>query len=459
MSLNHWKLINHLKVYLSKHSQEKGVLDFANKEWLSIFEKLPLFYSRAVTDGEVDGPSCQRQQQGDAAVEPKPTRVPPVGLAPAKDDHSHGLLDVSKSKTVKPAEEKIPDSPQSKWLPKQSVSKESIYSRTKHVVTSVMTARSEQSRLKRLEELTNHLLQYPEAKSLAVREGVVRMLLHIRRQNADPDTLAVVREACTLLGHVDPLPGRGIRILSIDGGGIRGVIVIELLKKLERLTGKRVYEMFDFICGVSTGAILLSVLVLQKKSLEEMSQLYKELSIKVFTQNAIWGTSNLMWSHSYYNTEMWESMLRQNIGDVALIKTARDPQCPKLSFVSAVVNQAQLSAFVFRNYSFPPKSRSRYAGSCKYEVWQAVRASAAAPSYFEEFQLDGFLHQHTVSGRWYPGEQPLWRGTPRGYPPVARQPNPVRGVHRHGASAVSAHTVRQALRGDVVLEDQVHENS
>ncbi|KAJ9595475.1 hypothetical protein L9F63_013339 [Diploptera punctata] len=394
MSVQHWKLLNQLREYVSKSSaDEKGVLFVLTKEWMSVLQKLPMLYksvesqvTRNFETESVVGKSptelketCNKEQKEPASKDEKSYNLPQVltGFKLTKNGNQNEVVSVD---------------PTFKWKPpSEHVSKISINSRTRHVITSVATAESSQSRLKRLEDLASHLNQYPEARHLAIKEGAIRMLLWTRRSAVDEPTQAVLREILAILGHVDPLPGRGIRILSIDGGGIRGVLVIELLKKLEELTGKRVYEMFDYICGVSTGAILLCVLA--HSLLEELSDMYKELSTKIFTQSAFWGTSNLVWSHSYYDTVMWEQLLKTYIGETPLIKTSRDPLMPKLSVISAVVNLPRVTAYVFRNYNLPYKIQSPYMGSIKYTLWEAVRASAAAPSYFEECKLDDLLHQ------------------------------------------------------------------
>ncbi|XP_066586766.1 calcium-independent phospholipase A2-gamma-like isoform X2 [Prorops nasuta] len=286
--------------------------------------------------------------------------------------------------------------PTPKWKINASsyVSKHSIISRTRHVLNSIATAESNTSRWRRIEDLLKHIDQYPDARHYAIKEGAIGILLKARRQATDDQTKASINEALAVLGHLNPLPGQGIRILSIDGGGTRGVLVIEMMKKLEELTGKRIHELFDYICGVSTGAILSIILGgYKKKSLDEISDLYKYMSAKIFTQSALKGTSNLVWSHSYYDTALWEKLLQENLGDKTFIKTARDITTPKFSAVSAVVNHATVMAYVFRNYTLPHRIESQYIGSHKHKLWEAARASAAAPSYFEEFKLDEFLHQ------------------------------------------------------------------
>lgn len=156
------------------------------------------------------------------------------------------------------------------------------------------------------------------------------MLLRVRRNVKDLQVQGAISEALTILGYANPLPGRGIRILSIDGGGIRGILVIEMLKKLEELTGKRVHEMFDFICGVSTGAILACSLGVLQKDLDQLQKNYKKLSTQVFTQSTIKGTSSLVWSHSYYDTALWEKLLKMELGEDTLISTSRKPNTPKV---------------------------------------------------------------------------------------------------------------------------------
>ena len=49
---------------------------------------------------------------------------------------------------------------------------------------------------------------------------------------------------------------RPVKILSIDGGGIRGIIPALLLSEIERQTQRPIAELFDLIAGTSTGGIL-----------------------------------------------------------------------------------------------------------------------------------------------------------------------------------------------------------
>ena len=58
----------------------------------------------------------------------------------------------------------------------------------------------------------------------------------------------------------------GSRILSLDGGGIRGLIQLEILMQLEEATGRKVTDLFDWIIGTSTGGIIALALVYGESS-------------------------------------------------------------------------------------------------------------------------------------------------------------------------------------------------
>ncbi|XP_033232168.1 calcium-independent phospholipase A2-gamma-like isoform X2 [Belonocnema kinseyi] len=430
---SHWKFLAQIKDFLNKSGYEKNVQFVINKDWIDFFQRLT--YSQIESIRKISSHDTLKPGSNDENRRnfDNTRKIVAVSLPEEEKNLVEELKQVVKQELKQELKQPVDTSStittekelkdQIYWLPQVlaalvpkfgaaakvksfpiipkwkknlqiSVSKHSILSRTKHVLNSIATAESNSSRWRRVEDLLAHIDQYPEARYHAIKEGGVSILLRMRQRTKDEQTQASLREALALLGHTDPLPGRGIRILAIDGGGIRGVLVIEMLKKLEQLTGKRVYEMFDYVCGVSTGAILSAVIGDHKmKTLDEVSKLYKELSTKIFTQSPLKGTSSLVWSHAYYDTALWEQMLQEQVGHKDLIKTARDTNTPKFSAVSAVVNHERVMAYVFRNYTLPHGAESQYMGSYKHKLWEAVRASAAAPSYFEEFRRGDFLHQ------------------------------------------------------------------
>ncbi|XP_074223776.1 calcium-independent phospholipase A2-gamma isoform X1 [Camelus bactrianus] len=273
------------------------------------------------------------------------------------------------------------------------IARVSIDNRTRALVQALRRTTDPRLCINRVEELTFHLLEFPEGKGVAVKEKIIPYLLRLR-QIKDETLQAAVREILALIGYVDPVKGRGIRILTIDGGGTRGVVALQTLRKLVELTQKPVHQLFDYICGVSTGAILAFMLGLFHMPLDECEELYRKLGSDVFSQNVIVGTVKMSWSHAFYDSQAWENILKDKMGSSLMIETARNPTCPKVAAVSTIVNRGLMpKAFVFRNYGHFPGTNSHYLGGCQYKMWQAIRASSAAPGYFAEYALGNDLHQ------------------------------------------------------------------
>ena len=141
----------------------------------------------------------------------------------------------------------------------------------------------------RLERFCNHLHAHPWDLGRAVRLKATGKVLSIRDRAANESVRLQCNEALALIGYVSPPPKRGIRILSIDGGGMRGLIALEMLRTLEHFTGRRIHENFDLICGVSTGAIIAAFIGFHKKSIPEIEETYSTLGFKIFTQNILEG--------------------------------------------------------------------------------------------------------------------------------------------------------------------------
>jgi len=114
-----------------------------------------------------------------------------------------------------------------------------------------------------------------------------------------------------------------IRILSIDGGGIRGIIPARVLQEIETQTGKFARDLFHLIAGTSTGGILGCGLCIAKTA-QQMAQLYEQEGGTIF-HRSLWDKVTTIdgLSNPDYDAGPLETILAAQLGDSKLsdIKT------------------------------------------------------------------------------------------------------------------------------------------
>jgi uncharacterized protein len=173
----------------------------------------------------------------------------------------------------------------------------------------------------------------------------------------------------------NPLPlNKPRRLLSIDGGGLLGLIpaeaLIQIEQQLNQITGRTepLCNRFDLIGGTSTGAILAAGLAMGK-SATELRNFYLQFGRKIFTKSFL----PVRFWHSYPSGPL-EKYLKQ----VLIESTTLGSDLLKTQVLIVTKNATLGNDWFFTNN---PKNRF-YPQNSKLPLWQVVRASAAAPTYF-----------------------------------------------------------------------------
>src|SRR5215203_522441 len=223
----------------------------------------------------------------------------------------------------------------------------------------------------------------------------------------------------TLTGRYEGQPGEESpprKLLALDGGGIRGILTLEVLLRMEQLLAEtteqgekfRLCDFFDYIGGTSTGAIIAAGLA-RGMSAGELLDFYQQTGPAMFDKAFILNRLKYL-----YRSEPLAEELKKTFGEQTNL-LPENLKCLLLVVTRNVTTDSPwpISSNPLARYNDP----SRPDSNLKIPLWQLVRASTAAPVFFapEVLQWDSKNPAKTfkfVDGGLTPYNNPaflLWR--------------------------------------------------
>ncbi|KAL4566286.1 hypothetical protein LXL04_030400 [Taraxacum kok-saghyz] len=190
------------------------------------------------------------------------------------------------------------------------------------------------------------------------------------------------------LRNAPPNNGKLITILSIDGGGIRGIIPATILtfleSQLQELDGKdaRLADYFDVMAGTSTGGLVTAMLTAPNQNnrplyeAKDIVPFYKEHGPKIFPQKrGLWGfIVNMvkMLTGPKYNGKYLRNLINEKLGNTHLNETLTGVVIPTFDI-------QRLQPFIFSTYEADvnPCYNAKLSDICI--------STSAAPTYFPPY--------------------------------------------------------------------------
>lgn len=177
-----------------------------------------------------------------------------------------------------------------------------------------------------------------------------------------------------------------LRVLCLDGGGMKGRNLLVMIRELERVAGKPVSELFDVVCGTSIGGCgALFVSQLGASATDSAEKAFRGLQDRCFAT-----TSHLrFFQEGQYCCDQRADLVKELIGgDVPLVPETRPPGVDSpLAFVVAArrTEKGDPEPFLFRTYR--DQASGMLPGTSDATLVDAVVATSAAPVYFAPWQL------------------------------------------------------------------------
>lgn len=183
------------------------------------------------------------------------------------------------------------------------------------------------------------------------------------------------------------------KILSIDGGGVRGIIPAMVLAEIEAQTGKPISELFDLVVGASTGGILALGLVAPEKqaatnpryTAQQFLGFYLEESHEIFDKSLFFKITRGLFARRYH-AQTLEKSLQKYFGHTMLSEALTNVVVPSYEI------HGRFTAFF--------KSRDVTIKRIEKDVLMSdvARAGSAAPTYFVPKKIQAYPDATFIDG-------------------------------------------------------------
>ncbi|HJD64843.1 MAG TPA: patatin-like phospholipase family protein [Rickettsia endosymbiont of Diachasma alloeum] len=169
------------------------------------------------------------------------------------------------------------------------------------------------------------------------------------------------------------------RILSLSGGGVKGIAELVVLAEIEERTGKSITELFPIITGTSVGGLIAGLLTIPKEpgssepkySAKQALEIFKEAAPQIFPNELLSGVKQVF-THKYSQKPL-EKILDDHLGGMRLSEATSRLMIPVTN-----LNTDEREVEVFDSHNLFGTS-----GHSDPSLKDVLLATTAAPTYFK----------------------------------------------------------------------------